>query len=133
MQRFILCVRDAGYKVGQLHRSPVDGLTLIYDIVPSGSQARYNARTEACSGEHLSLIEAGYVESHRQTMDAPLRRAVIRCLHRRGLPPRASARNFLDLHAASAKVEEKNVLLDCVITHTHRLFPHLPDYITIRG
>jgi len=133
IHRFVSCVRAAGYKVGTLHRSPVDGLTLIYDIAPSGPPARYNARTEACSRRHLSLIEPRYVESHRQTMNATLRRAVSRCLRRRGLHPNTSAHSFSEFLAASTKVEQKNALLNCVGRHTQRLFPDLPDYVPIRG
>ena len=133
MLRFVSCVRAAGYRVGPLHDSPIDGLTLLYDITPSGPPTRYNTRTDACTARHLSLIEARYVESQHQVMDTSLRRAVSQCLRKRGLRPRESDRSFPDFLAVSHTGEEKNIVLACVITTTHRLFPELPDNITMRG
>jgi len=66
-------------------------------------------------------------------MDTSLRRAVSQCLRKRDLRPRESDRSFPDFLAVSHTAEEKNIVLGCVITTTHRLFPELPDNITMRG
>src|SRR5687768_11150508 len=41
VERFRACVQAGGYQVGTPVTSPIDGLSLVYDITPSGEPQRY--------------------------------------------------------------------------------------------
>jgi hypothetical protein len=129
MDRFVSCVRDAGYPVSDPVPSPADNLTLIYEITPSGAPDVYNEAVQRCNLSHLSLVEPTYVEAHAQVMDAPLRAAVGDCLRGRGVTPTTRERNLADF-AESAKDETK--VVDCVTERWGRVYPTLPEEVPLR-
>ncbi|MFI7300010.1 hypothetical protein [Streptomyces sp. NPDC050121] len=129
VDRFISCVRDAGYAVDDPVRSPVDNLTLIYDIKPSGKPDVYNEAVQACNLSHLSLVEPTFVESEQQVMDEVLRTAVTDCLRRQGVSLTGKERSLKD-YSASAKDEVP--VVDCVTEEWPTAYPDLPATVPIR-
>ncbi|WP_416967057.1 hypothetical protein [Streptomyces sp. 4F14] len=129
MNRFVTCVRDAGYPVTDPVISPTDNLTLIYDITPNGDADTYNKAVQTCNLDHLSLVEPTYVEAQPQLMAAPLRAAVANCLARQGVRVTSKERNLADF-AASAHSETK--VVDCVTSQRARVYPALPAAVPLR-
>lgn len=129
MNRFISCVRDAGYPVSAPVISPTDNLTLIYDITPGGDPDTYNDAVQTCNLAHLSLVEPTYVEARPQLMAEPLRKAVANCLERQGVRVTSQERNLADF-AASARSETK--VVDCVTSQRARVYPELPSAVPLR-
>ncbi|WP_327320154.1 hypothetical protein [Streptomyces sp. NBC_01235] len=129
VDRFVSCVRDAGYAVSDPVRSPADNLTLIYDITPSGEPDTYNKAVQTCNLADLSLVEPTFVEAHQQVMDKALRVAVSDCVKRRGVRLTAQERNLADF-AASAKDDTK--VVDCVTGQWRRVYPKLPTVVPLR-
>ncbi|MBO7938186.1 hypothetical protein JTP77_020040 [Streptomyces sp. S9] len=129
VNRFVSCVRDAGYPVGDPVRSPADNLTLIYDITPSGDPATYNEAVQRCNLAHLSMVEPAFVEAHTQVMDRPLRAAVSACVQRQGVHVTTRERNLADF-AASAEDETK--VVDCVTGQWRHVYPELPSVVPLR-
>ncbi|MES5823261.1 hypothetical protein [Streptomyces sp. RG80] len=129
IKRFLACIEDSGYRTGDPVISPIDGLSLLYDITPSGDPATYNDRVQRCNLGHLSMIEPTYVESHRKVMDRPLRRAVGACLEGRGVHVSGTEHNATDF-AATARDEP--VVVECVTETRQQLYPDLPDFAVVR-
>ncbi|MFE0254793.1 hypothetical protein [Streptomyces sp. NPDC059010] len=130
VDRFISCVRKAGYEVSAPLRSPVDGLTLLYEITPSGSPDVYNSAVEECNLSHISDIEPAFVEARPQVMDEELRRAVSACLKASGVPVTGKERNFPDFKEVAA---EDAMAVQCVSDSARKMFPELPDELIMRG
>jgi hypothetical protein len=129
VDRFVSCVRDAGYPVSEPVLSPADNLTLLYDITPSGEPDRYNKAVQDCNLSHLSLIEPTFVEARRQVMDRSLRAAVGACLRRQGVSLTARERSLSDF-AVSAKADTK--VVDCVTGQWANVYPELPAAVPLR-
>ncbi|MDQ0596530.1 hypothetical protein QF037_000875 [Streptomyces canus] len=127
--RFLACVEDSGYRTGAPVTSPIDGLSLLYDITPSGDPATYNDRVQRCNLGHLSMIEPTYVEQHRKVMDQPLKRAVGECLEGRGVRVSGTEQNATDF-AVTARDEP--VVVECVTETRQQLYPDLPDFAVVR-
>ncbi|QNP73105.1 hypothetical protein IAG44_29175 [Streptomyces roseirectus] len=49
MNRFISCVRNAGYATTTPVLSPADNLTLVHDITPDGDPDTYNEAVQTCN------------------------------------------------------------------------------------
>jgi hypothetical protein len=129
VDRFISCVRAAGYPVSAPVLSPIDGLSLLYDITPSGEPQKYNDAVQRCNLEHLSLVEPTYVEARTQVMDTKLRPAVAACLRAKGVRVSGTERNAADF-AAVAK--DKPTVVECITASRQRVFPNLPAVATVR-
>jgi hypothetical protein len=129
VDRFIACVRDAGYEVSEPVLSPVDGLSLLYDIAPSGEPRIYNNTMQSCNLSHVSLIEPAFVESQSQVMNETLRQAVVTCLQGQSIPANGKERNATEFAAVAGN---NQVTLSCVVDSTRKLFPELPDTLTVR-
>lgn len=129
VDRFVSCVRDAGYSVSDPVLSPADNLTLIYDISPSGDPDPYNEAVQTCNLSHLSLVEPTFVEARPQVMDTALRVAVSDCLKRQDIRVTAKELNLVDF-AASADDETK--VVDCVTGQWARIYPKLPGDVPLR-
>jgi hypothetical protein len=129
VDRFITCVRDAGYEVSRPVLSPIDGLSLLYDIAPSGEPKIYNDAVQTCNLSHLSLTEPAFVESQSQVMNETLRQAVVECLRSQGSPATGEERNATEFATTTRNNE---IVLGCVVDSTHKLFPELPDVLTVR-
>nr|WP_240982696.1 hypothetical protein [Streptomyces sp. S3(2020)] len=127
--RFLACIQDSGYRTGDPVISPIDGLSLLYDITPSGDPTTYNDRVQRCNLSHLSMIEPTYVESHRKVMTQPLRRAVGECLEDRGVKVSGTEHNATDF-ATTARDEP--VVVECVTETRQQLYPDLPDFAVVR-
>ncbi|MER5227208.1 hypothetical protein [Streptomyces flaveus] len=127
--RFISCVRDAGYTVDDPVRSPLDNLTLIYDITPSGDPDVYNQAVQNCNLSHLTMIEPKFVEAHPQVMDKPLRTAVSTCLRRQGISLTRREHSLPDFAASTGS---KTTIVDCVTQNWARVYPELPATLPIR-
>jgi hypothetical protein len=130
VETFINCVRAAEYQVSEPVISPIDKLTLVYDLSLTGDPTRFNNTVQDCNIAHLAFIEPAYIEANVQTMDMRLRQAVADCLTSRGITITGLERNFPDF---KNKTKDENVTLDCIIYWTHELFPELPDAIPVRG
>lgn len=129
MNRFVSCVRHAGYAVSDPVRSPADNLTLIYDITPSGDPDTYNEAVQKCNLAHLSMVEPKFVETQTQVMAEPLRMAVAACMRREGVHLTNKERN-LAAFAASAKDETE--VVNCVTEQWHHVYPTLPAAVPLR-
>ncbi|MFG3296836.1 hypothetical protein ACGF3G_49705 [Streptomyces sp. NPDC048179] len=129
VNRFVSCVRHAGYAVSDPVRSPADSLTLIYDITPSGDPDTYNEAVQKCNLAHLSMIEPKFVEAQPQVMAKPLRAAVADCMRRQGVHLTNKERN-LAAFAASAK--DNTEVIKCVAEQWRRLYPKLPTTTVLR-
>jgi len=129
VDRFITCVRDAGYEVSGPVLSPIDSLSLLYDILPSGEPRIYNDAVQTCNLSHISLTEPTFVESQSQVMNETLRRAVTECLRGQRVPVTDEERNATEFAAVAGN---NQVVLSCVVDSTHELFPELPDVLTVR-
>lgn len=129
VDRFVTCVRDAGYEVSEPVLSPIDGLSLLYDIVPSGEPRIYNDAVQSCNLSHISLTEPAFVESQSQVMNETLRQAVVECLRGQGITVTGEERNATEFAAVT---RNNQVTLNCVFDSTHKLFPELPDVLTVR-
>lgn len=127
--RFLACVEDSGYRTGDPVISPIDGLSLLYDITPSGDPATYNDRVQRCNLRHLSMIEPTYVESHRKVMDQPLRRAVGKCLEDRGMNVSGAEQNATDF---ATTAHDEPAVVECVTETRQQLYPGLPDFAVVR-
>ncbi|MFJ7042891.1 hypothetical protein ACIQVC_05730 [Streptomyces sp. NPDC101112] len=129
MDRFISCVRDAGYPVSDPVRSPADNLTLIYDMTLKGKPHVFNTTVQRCNTAHLSLIEPTFVEAHTQVMATPLRAAVSECLRHKGVALTRREHNLMDF-AFSAQSETK--VVDCVTKRWTKVYPTLPTAVPLR-
>lgn len=127
---FVSCVRDAGYSISDPMLSPVDGLTLLYDITPSGDPDAWSRKLEECNLTHVSHIEPAYVEAREQTMEPSLRAATVTCLRSKGFEPRGTERNVKDFVDSTDGVG--TAVTQCVTTSIGQLFPELPDFLKIR-
>ncbi len=126
---FLTCLREAGYEVTEPVISPMDGLTLLYDIVPSGEPAAWNEKLESCNHRHLSHIEPAYVEAIEHVMDESLRQGVAQCLAKKGITAKGSERNATDFVAASGN--RPLVVMECVTTTARAIFPGLPNELKV--
>lgn len=126
---FITCMRTAGFTVTKPVLSPIDGLTLLYDIVPSGEPAVWNETLESCNQRHLSHIEPAYVESAPHVMQPLLRKAVAKCLARQGVSTKGSESNATEFVAATGN--RSLLVMKCVTTTARTLFPELPHRLRV--
>jgi hypothetical protein len=129
VDRFLACVRQAGYGTGEPARSPVDGVTLVYDMDRTGDPQAFNNSVQACNLAHVSAIEPAFVESQPQTMDDRLRREVARCLRSKGHAVSGRERNARELAAAAV---DGTVVIDCTADALQFLYPGLPSEVTVR-
>lgn len=127
---FVSCMREAGYTIGDPVLSPIDGLTLLYDLIPSGNPDAWNKKVEECNRAHVSHIEPAYVEARAQTMAPPLRAATAKCLSAKGFTLRGTERNLADFAKATNNIGD--ALMDCLATTVPQVFPGLPSYLKIR-
>jgi hypothetical protein len=125
------CITAAGYRVSEPMISPVDGLTLLYDLLPSGDPKVWNKAIEACNLRHISHIEPAYVEGHTQMMAVRLRAATANCLTRQGIALKGGEKNLADFISA-AGMRRRQSVMDCVVKAARELFPNLPDELVIR-
>lgn len=126
---FVLCVRAAGYAVEDPVLSPVDGLSLIYEITPAGDPTVYNDAVQKCNLSTMSHIEPRYVEPRHQRMDDRLRPVVANCLRDHGVATTGREENVVDF---DARARNDDLLMECVLHAVDEVFPELPKVITIR-
>ncbi|MFI0976386.1 hypothetical protein ACH4SP_05075 [Streptomyces sp. NPDC021093] len=132
VDRFAKCFTDAGFQVSQRKQSPIDGRTLLFDLLPGRSPVNvedWNRAVERCSETHLSHIEQQYVESHKHVLDPALRTAVQKCLASKGIRATGTERNATELVARSQK--EPLPVLKCIDDSARRVFPGLPADLKI--
>lgn len=126
---FVVCVRAAGYAIDDPVLSPVDGLSLIYDIIPAGDPITFNTAVQDCNLATISHIEPRYVEPRHQHMDDRLRPAVDKCLRGHGVTTTGQEENIIDF---GMRTENDDLLLGCVLPAVREVFPTAPKTITIR-
>jgi hypothetical protein len=126
---FAKCVRDAGFPVNDAVLSPVDGLTLLYGIPPTGDPDAWSKTVEDCNLTHISHIEPTYIEAREQRMTPQLRDAAVQCLRDKGVTAKGTEHNVKELIEATGKSPE---VLECVSRSTRQLFPELPGFLKIR-
>ncbi|GAB1514391.1 hypothetical protein [Actinophytocola sp. KF-1] len=127
---FVSCMRDAGYQVTDPVLSPVDGLSLLYDLEFSGDPAAWNAKVEECNLGHVSHIEPSYVEEREQVMHPELRSATARCLNGKGVRLNGREHNVKDFYEAAG--EQEDAARECVRVAMVEEFPDYPRYVRIR-
>ncbi|MGH3930712.1 MAG: hypothetical protein ACRDTF_12120 [Pseudonocardiaceae bacterium] len=130
MERFVSCLADSGYQVTAPVLSPIDQLTLLYDIVPEGDPDTWNRNVETCNLRHFSHIELTYVEAREQVMDDSLRSSAASCLSGKGVVLTGGERNVEDFVIAAGG--DGATAMDCVLVSARRLFPGLPSVVKIR-
>jgi hypothetical protein len=130
IEGFISCVRNSGYEASDAALSPVDGLTLLYEIPPSGDPEAWNAKVEECNLAHVSHIEPAYIEAQQQVMDPELRDATAECLRKKGFQPQGGERNVKELIESTDKVGSATT--ECVTLTMSQLFPQAPGFLKIR-
>lgn len=130
MARFVSCLADSGYQVTEPVLSPIDQLTLLYDIVPEGDPDTWNRNVEICNLRHISHIEMVYVEAQEQVMDESLRSAAAGCLSEKGVVLTGDERAVEDFVLAAGG--DGATAMDCVLVSARRLFPELPSAVRIR-
>jgi hypothetical protein len=126
---FTKCVRDAGFPANDAVLSPVDGVTLLYGIPPTGDPGAWSKAVEDCNLAHVSHIEPTYVEAREQRMTPHLRDAAVRCLRDKGVSANGTERNVKELVDTTGKSPE---VLECVSGSAQQLFPELPGFLKIR-
>jgi hypothetical protein len=126
----VSCVRTAGYRITDPTVSPVDGLTLLYDIEPAGDPDTWNTRVEACDTANVSMIEPSYVEQRPQVMDPALRKAVAACLRADGFTPTGTEHNIKDFVELTKGPGEPAT--HCVTATVPKVFPKAPKTLKIR-
>jgi hypothetical protein len=129
VDRFISCMRDAGFDSTRPVLSPIDGVSLLYDIVPGGDPAVWNKTIDSCNALHISHIEPAYVESQEHVMAAPLRQGVTDCVASKGIRRAGSERNVTDF--VSAAGGQVPTVMECVVNVARELFPELPSDLKI--
>jgi hypothetical protein len=127
---FVSCMRDAGYSVTDPVLSPIDGLTLLYDLDFSGDPDVWNVKVEECNLGNVSHIEPSYVEQREQVMDPKLRSATAQCLTRKGIEPTGHEHNVTDFYDTAGKQED--AARECVGKAMLEEFPDYPNFIKIR-
>lgn len=130
IERFISCVRDAGYEVTDPVLSPIDRLTLLYDLTANGDRERWNKRIEYCNDTEVSYIEPRYVEAREQVMEPSLRAASAECLNHRGFELTGNERNVRDF--VKATNGSTATVMECVTPALQRLFPNVPGFLKVR-
>jgi hypothetical protein len=126
---FAGCVRGAGFPVADAVLSPVDGLTLLYGIPPTGDPDAWSKAVEDCNLAHISHVEPVYVEAREQKMTPELREATARCLRDKRVRVAGTERNVREFVDAGGKSPE---VMECVSASTQRLYPELPGFLRIR-
>ncbi len=127
---FVACIKAAGYDASTPVLSPIDGLTMLFDLKASGDMNVYNTKMETCNQTHLSHIEPAYVEQRRQVMDTRLRDATARCMTDKGIKLTGREANAGDFAAATHNAMA--TVMECVRPAAHELFPNLPTEIKVR-
>jgi hypothetical protein len=131
VEKFRSCMKDSGYTVTPPVLSPIDGLTLLYDAIPTGDVKTWNVKIEECNLTTVSHVEPGYVESHTQVMDEKVRRATIDCLVAKGIKTSGTERNIQEFQAVAAK-NKKETIMGCIMKSARDIYPDLPHQITVR-
>jgi hypothetical protein len=129
VDRFIACMRDAGFESTKPIVSPIDGATLLYDVIPGGDPAAWNETIDRCNTHHVSRIEPAYVESQDHVMVAPLRQAVAGCVTSKGFKLAGEERNATDFVAAAGG--QARPVMECVVEMARELFPELPSDVKV--
>jgi hypothetical protein len=127
---FMTCMKDAGYESVGPVLSPLDGLTLLFEVQPSGEPAVYNAKIEECNSRHLSWIEPGYVEAGTQVMDDKVRLATVKCLEAKGLKLTGTETNVTEFVESAGG--STTVVMPCAIDAAKKLYPELPNEVNVR-
>lgn len=127
---FVSCMRDAGYAISDPVLSPVDGLTLLYDLDPSGPPDAWNKKVEECDASYVSQIEPTYVEARDQVMEPSLRSATARCLSDKEIKLSGKEQNVKEF--SDSANDPGNVVMQCVTTAMRELFPGYSNYLKVR-
>ncbi|PZG22898.1 hypothetical protein C1I95_04225 [Micromonospora craterilacus] len=130
VDRFLACMVAEGYRTTQPVRSPIDGLTLLYDVEPAGDIEQFNEKQEACNLRELSRIEPGYVEAREQHMDERVRTATQECLQETQVPLTGEERTAADFAAAADGSVAK--AMSCIVPSARKFYPDLPGRIVLR-
>lgn len=126
----IACARAARLTVGEPQVSPVDNLTLLYDIETSGDPDAWSRTVDGCNEAHLSIIEPRYIEKRTQVMAPELRTAVDRCLRGHGVATSGTESNMAQFVAATKNTGE--VAAQCVNQSLPVVFPKAPKTLKMR-
>ncbi|MFV2084750.1 hypothetical protein [Micromonospora sp. LOL_021] len=130
IDKYVSCVRNSGYRVTDPVQSPIDGLTLLFDITPEGDPGLWSATVEDCNVDHLSHIEPAYVEAHDQSMTIELRDVTAECLESNGVAVSKLEQNVVDF-VSSAKGNTK-LVMSCISTSMKTLYPDMPGFLKVR-
>jgi hypothetical protein len=130
VDRYVSCMSDAGYAPGKPAISPVDGLTLLFDIEPIGVPAVWNATIDRCNLTNLSDVEPMYIEAREQVMEPRLREATRKCLSAHAVPLTGSEHNVTEfVRSAGGSMQ---TVMGCVNPALRKLFPALPHELKVR-
>lgn len=129
--KYIGCMADAGYSATKPVVSPIDGLTLLFDIEPFGDPAVYNEKLDYCNGQHFSWIEPTFVEARKQVMAAPLREATVACLRDKGFKPTGAESSVGEFRKTAD--DSVDAAMACVMSAAAALYPELPETLKIRS
>ncbi|MFV2109042.1 hypothetical protein [Micromonospora sp. LOL_015] len=127
---FLSCMAHAGYNASEPALSPVDGLTLLFDVEPSGDPNVWNTKVEECNLTHISDIEPAYVEANTQVMDARLREVAVKCLEEKGVALTGVEQNVTEL--VKSAEGSMQMVMGCVGPALRTLYPDLPTTLKVR-
>jgi len=130
VEKFVSCLTTSGYNAAIVSLSPIDNLTWLTHLVPSGDPTVYNTQVQRCNLASLSGIEPKYVESHVQVMEESLRPRVRECLSARGVKTTGSETNAPQFNVSAG--EATGAVVECILKTARDRHPDLPPVITIR-
>jgi len=129
--KFTACIKKAGLRITTPEVSPIDGITLLYDIAETGDPDKWSKNVEGCSEAEVSQIESAYIGERRQLMDPRLRIAVANCLSTKGVQLKGLEQNVADFVQAT-KTTDGRAVTECVSVTFPKVFPKAPQVIKIR-
>ncbi len=122
------CLTDAGLTHTPPLRSPIDGLTYEFEVVPSGPNDA--SALQSCNARYWDPISTLYTSFRPQVMAEPLRVASIECLRDAGFAMSGDERNYPELigNPDADGGEQREAATECVFQEARRLYPGLRTF-----
>lgn len=132
-ENFSACMSELGYAAPATWISPMDGVTIIFEIDPGGrSDDQQSEDSLACQDKYFSMVAGAHQDTQPYEMDEGIRLAAIQCLRSEGFALDGEEDTPLEMAGPGwmlsdgTRSDQWRAAVKCLQLSQFELFPEIP-------
>ena len=133
--RYQTCLRELGIVIGGPGLSPVDNVSLLWDLPDDVAGGEDVAAGSKVCADHWLPVAGAYLDSHEQRMNDDLQKSVSTCMTTAGYDLSGEEETVPDFMGPSssnaAQTRRQADAEQCIIRSSQQLYPELPGVTVV--